>query len=73
MQGYLARHVSEGIAKGEIRVDVDPLAVATLILGAMRGMMMQFLLDPSVSDLAVLQKQLIAFVDSALGAPGPVV
>ncbi|MNE45080.1 Bacterial regulatory protein, tetR family [compost metagenome] len=73
VQGYLARHVSEGIAKGEIRVDVEPMAVATLILGAMRGMMMQYLLDPSVSDLAVLQKQLIAFVDSALGAPGPAV
>ncbi|MBO3273812.1 TetR/AcrR family transcriptional regulator [Pseudomonas schmalbachii] len=73
VQSYLARHVSEGIAKGEIRVDVDPLAAAALILGAMRGMMMQFLLDPTAVDLAILQKQLIAFVDSALDASGPAI
>ncbi|MBM7061731.1 TetR/AcrR family transcriptional regulator [Pseudomonas sp. UL073] len=66
VQEYLARQVRTGIANGEIRAGVDPLATAALILGAMRGMMLQYLLDPPAVDLAVFQQQLLGFLDSAL-------
>ncbi|AYC34095.1 TetR/AcrR family transcriptional regulator [Pseudomonas cavernae] len=72
VQDYLARQVRTGIANGEIRPGVDPLATAALILGAMRGMMLQYLLDPPAVDLSVFQQQLLGFLDSALvpGAQG---
>ncbi|MCY1246704.1 hypothetical protein D9M72_599680 [compost metagenome] len=58
-----------GIASGEIRPGVDPLATATLVLGAMRGMMMQYLLDPEAVDLASFQKQLLDFIRISLAPP----
>ncbi|UVE18701.1 TetR/AcrR family transcriptional regulator [Pseudomonas sp. LS44] len=66
VQEYLARQVRTGIANGEIRSGIDPLSIAALILGSMRGMMLQYLLDPPAIDLAALQKQLLDFLDSAL-------
>ncbi|MCY1259417.1 DNA-binding transcriptional repressor AcrR [compost metagenome] len=69
VQEYLARQVRTGIASGEIRPGVDPLATATLVLGAMRGMMMQYLLDPEAVDLASFQKQLLDFIRISLAPP----
>jgi AcrR family transcriptional regulator len=66
VQEYLARQVRIGMANGEIRAGVEPLATAALILGAMRGMMLQFLLDPTAIDLAQFQTQLLSFLDGAL-------
>lgn len=66
VQDYLARQVRTGISNGEIRADADPVATATLVLGAMRGMMMQFLLDPKAVDLASFQKQLLDFIHASL-------
>jgi AcrR family transcriptional regulator len=66
VQQHLAHYIGEGIANGEIRADVEPLAGATLILGALRGTMLQFLLDPSDIPLSALQAELLAFVEHAL-------
>jgi AcrR family transcriptional regulator len=66
VQQHLAHYISEGIASGEIRAQVDPMAGAMLILGALRGTMLQFLLDPSDIPLKQLHDQLLAFVEHAM-------
>ncbi|UVJ46327.1 hypothetical protein NVV94_12800 [Pseudomonas sp. LS1212] len=48
------------------------MASATFILGAMRGVMLQFLLKPSAIDLEPVQAQLQNFLDIALAAPSSV-
>lgn len=68
VQQHLAQYISEGIASGEIRAEVDPMAGAMLILGALRGTMLQFLLDPSDISLKRLQGELLAFVEHAMAA-----
>lgn len=68
VQQHLADCISAGIANGEIRADVQPLPSAVLILGTLRGSMLQFLLDPAGIDLAVLQRQLQDFIETALAA-----
>lgn len=66
VQQHLADCISVGIANGEIRASVQPLAGAMLILGAMRGSMLQFLLDPAGIDLAALQAQMLDFIENAM-------
>ncbi|VVM96543.1 hypothetical protein PS862_04490 [Pseudomonas fluorescens] len=68
VQQHLAQHIRCGIANGEIRASVQPLPGAMLILGAMRGAMLQFLLDPAGIDLAALHKQLLDFIGHAMAA-----
>lgn len=54
----LEQHIRDGIALGEIRADIDPTTAATLLLGALRGVLHQRLvlgdlrLD-KVRDLAI--------------------
>ncbi|MNJ79821.1 hypothetical protein D3C77_779710 [compost metagenome] len=66
MQQHLAGYIGEGIARGEIRADVEPMAGSTLILGALRGSMLQFLLDPGDIPLSAIRQELLAFVEHAL-------
>ena len=68
---HLAGYIREGIESGEIRAQVDPLAGALLILGTLRGMMLQFLLDPAGIDLKLLRTQLLTFIEHALASVPP--
>ena len=45
------RQIAELIAAGPVRADIDPEAEATAFLGVMRGVTMQWLLDPKGVDL----------------------
>jgi len=65
----LAEQVEIGIANGEIPTDTDPLTTATLLIGTMRGMMLQLLLDPSTADPALLHKQLRRLIRTLLTSP----
>ena len=65
----LARQVELGIANGEISADTDPLTASTLLIGTMRGMMLQLLLDPSTADPALLHKQLHRLMKTLLTSP----
>jgi AcrR family transcriptional regulator len=58
-------HIRRGIERGEIRADADPVNDAVLILGALRGVMLQWLLDGEI-DLARLRERLLNVVDRAL-------
>ncbi|AGI24328.1 TetR/AcrR family transcriptional regulator [Pseudomonas sp. MT3] len=64
---YLSGHIRHGIEQGEIRAQIDPAAGAALVLGAMRGVMLQYLLKPARIDLALVRRQLQDFVGAALG------
>ncbi|MNF13872.1 hypothetical protein D3C80_2158680 [compost metagenome] len=47
---------------------MQPQAGATLILGTLRGSMLQFLLDPAGIDLAGLRTQMLDFIEHAMAA-----
>ncbi|MNE88150.1 hypothetical protein D3C80_1854230 [compost metagenome] len=58
-----------GIVNGEIPADTDPLTAATLLIGTMRGMMLQLLLDPTTAAPAVLHKHLRRLIKTLLTSP----
>ena len=64
---FFETHIRTGIENGEIRADADPATDAVLILGALRGVMLQWFLDDGTS-LARLRDRLLAIVDRALAA-----
>lgn len=51
IRGGVADRIRKGIAEGNVPADLDPDAQAALIIGAMRGAMYQWLLDPDRVDL----------------------
>jgi AcrR family transcriptional regulator len=66
----LVMHMREGQRSGEIRKDIDCEAEARFLLAAMRGLMMQYLMDGSRRDLAQAKAILIAHCRDRLGAAG---
>lgn len=68
VQQHLAGYIRAGIDNGEIRANVDPLAGALLILGTLRGTMLQVLLDPAGVDVGALHEQLLSFIENALAS-----
>ncbi len=53
-----AQPIRDGIKAGEIRADVDPTAQAALIVATIRGVVRQWLLDPSV-NLDLILRELV--------------
>lgn len=51
IRGQIALRIRDGITAGNVRDDVDPDAQAALIVGAIRGAMYQWLLDPERVEL----------------------
>lgn len=54
----LERIIARGIEAKEFRDDVDASASAALIIGALRGLVMQHLIDPEAIDLAQMQSSM---------------
>lgn len=52
------RLVEEGVARGEIRADVDPAAEAALVVGTLRGIALQWMADPGCFDLTAVGESL---------------
>jgi hypothetical protein len=50
--------IRQGIEAGEIRADADPMLQASLLVATLRGVVRQWLVDPSV-DLDLICKELI--------------
>lgn len=63
IRNYLAAIVARGIQEEEFGPDVDPNAAAVLILGLLRGVIMQYLADPNAFEkdrvLPILQNSAI--------------
>lgn len=63
-----AKLIEHGIARGEIRRDVDARAQGTLILATLRGVMAQWLVSPKRMNLEALKSQLLASLRRSLSA-----
>jgi len=54
----MRRFIEQGIKAGEIRAEVDPDAQAALLIGTLRGLAIQRLLDPAAFDLEAVCAEL---------------
>ena len=68
MFDYLEKNIRAGIRKGEVRRGVSPEIGAEFIVGALRGMMLQRLLESGPVDTRRMQKQLLALIRRAFVA-----
>ena len=59
VRAALALSIVEAQDAGELRADLDPVTVATLIAAAMDGLQLQFLLDPESVDMIEPLSQLL--------------
>lgn len=66
-RGGFADHLREARRRGEIEGDIDPKAHATVILGAIRGVIIQWVIDPRAVDLMEAKAVLIAMVRRSRG------
>ena len=60
-------HIATLIRAGKVRPDIDPEAEATAFLGVMRGVTMQWLLDPKAVDLVGTLTQYGVSLERTLG------
>jgi hypothetical protein len=58
--------IEQGMEAGEIRADIDPDAQAALLVGTLRGLAVQRLLDPSAFDLETVCAELKTNLERAL-------
>jgi hypothetical protein len=63
---WFAHHIRVGIARGEIAPTTDPAVTAVVLLGAMRGVMLQSLVDDRIK-LAAVRDSLLQMVEQVLG------
>jgi hypothetical protein len=57
-RGDIERILSDGIAAGLIRADIDPRLQAVILLGTQRGIAFQALLDPESFSLEAAYEEL---------------
>ncbi|HEY6355319.1 MAG TPA: TetR/AcrR family transcriptional regulator [Burkholderiaceae bacterium] len=62
---WFERHIANGVQRGEIAPGNDPAVTAVILLSAMRGAMLQWLLDDRIKLLAV-RDRLLQIVDQVL-------
>lgn len=55
---WFEQHIRIGIEQGEIAADTDPAVSAVILLGAMRGVMLQWLVDDRIKLVAVRDRLL---------------
>ncbi|MEE4596776.1 TetR/AcrR family transcriptional regulator [Streptomyces sp. DSM 41524] len=65
----LRTDVAAGIADGDVRTDIDPDDVAIAVLGQLRGIGLQLLLDPHTVDTARLRHTVTDYWRRVLRAP----
>jgi AcrR family transcriptional regulator len=65
---WFERHIAIGIERGEIARGTEPAVTAVVLLGAMRGAMLQWLVDERIPLLAV-RDRLLAIVQQVLRVP----
>ena len=64
----VATWIRQGVEAGEIRADVDPEATAVALLGAVRGISYQYLLEPDSIDVDKAHSELERMMVSGLSA-----
>ncbi len=66
---WFEQHIRIGIEQGEIAADNDPAVTAVILLGVMRGVMLQWLVDPRIPLVAV-RYRLLQITDQILRGHG---
>lgn len=64
-RSFFEQQIRLGVASGEIPPDTDPQTTAVILLGAMRGVMLQWLSDNEI-DLIKVRDRMLAIVDQVL-------
>jgi len=62
----IAKEIQIGIDKKEIRPDVDPQLQAALLLAALRGVNMQWAMNPNAVDQETVTKEMIVLFKRSL-------
>ncbi len=62
---WFEHHIRIGIAQGEIAADTDPTTTAVILMGALRGVILQWLVDDTI-PLAAVRDRLVQGVERAL-------
>lgn len=70
-RGAIRAHVLQGIKVGEIRRGVDAEAYSAVVVGMLRGMTMQHLIDPQAFDIEDACRELRASIESRLRTKPP--
>jgi hypothetical protein len=65
-RALVERWIEDGIEAGEIRRDVEPSARAAGVVGTLRGLALQWLVDPDGFDAAAVRTDLRASLEAAL-------
>jgi AcrR family transcriptional regulator len=65
-RAVVERWVQDGIDAGEIRAGVQPAAQAVVVVGTLRGIALQWLVDPYGIDFASLRRELRDSLEKAL-------
>jgi AcrR family transcriptional regulator len=65
---WFEQHIRTGIERGEIAADNDPAITAVILLGAMRGVLLQWLVDDSI-PLATVRDRLLRIAERVLRQP----
>lgn len=58
-------NIRHGVESGEIRPDVDPESTAAILVGAMRGVMLQWFNDPDL-DLTAVKNRFLDIMDTLM-------
>lgn len=64
-RAWFEQHIATGIAQGEIAPDNDPAVTAVILLGAMRGISLQWLVDPAL-PVDLVRDRLLQVVERVL-------
>ncbi|ABW12558.1 transcriptional regulator, TetR family [Parafrankia sp. EAN1pec] len=74
--GKLTSRIAPGLAQGQqsgqVRADVDPERVARLLLAVLDGLQIQWLLDPSVDMVQLVETFTAMYTECASSEPGSV-
>lgn len=68
---FVESQIREGVQRKEIHPEADPRASAVIIIGALRGTMLQWLNDPDI-DIVAVRNRLVLSIETMLKASGAV-
>lgn len=63
----ISMHIQMGQTRGEIRADIDPDVMAQIVIGALRGIVSQRLINPDQTDLDRISRTLVVLFGHGVG------
>jgi AcrR family transcriptional regulator len=65
---YFAAAITDGRADGSVESNVDPAATATALVGLLRGIAMQYQVDPGIADDERIRAAAVALIDGGISS-----